>query len=376
MAQQSFIWPLPRLLRILLGLSLGLVITAMGASVLLEWKPKALVETPIFGPSPKTSPQGHKGPAQLDLLTWNIGYAGLEAAADAFTDGGRQVGAASKQTVLQNLDAIISVIQAQDSDVILLQEVDDKAKRTFNIDQVTQISKALPDYRWARARNFLSPFVPVPLRNPLGRVQSGLLSLSRVGLRQALRHQLPGDYKWPVRVFHLKRCLHELRFPASDGKDWVILNLHLSAFDQGGFLRLQQMNYLRELMLKLAKQGQHVVVGGDWNQAFPGLNEDSFSYRDKKPAWFQLAPSDWTPAGWHWVFDPTIPSLRANNKPYIAGENFVTTVDGWLIGPDLKADQVACLDLGYSNSDHNPVRARVSLVAAAPSDPTGPKIKR
>lgn len=360
----SFCQRLRRPLLGLLLLSLTLAVTAWGATVLLEWKPKPLVECNIHL-ARELSASATTAPNSLDLLSWNIGYAGLDAQADAFMDGGKQVGAASPERVRENLSAVKTYLHKQNPDVILLQEVDDRAKRTFNIDQVQDITASLPKYAWTRARNFLSPFVPVPVTRPLGRVQSGLLSLSRYAISHALRHQLPGDYNWPVRVFHLKRCLQELRFKAADGHDWVIINLHLSAFDKGGFLRRQQMQYLRGLILKIARQGHHVVVGGDWNQAFPGLTPSSFTYSDAQPGWFQLADADWTPKGWHWFYDAKHASLRATNKPYRRGENFLTTVDGWLLSPDLQAQAAHCENLDFANSDHNPVQIRVSLPASS-----------
>jgi endonuclease/exonuclease/phosphatase family metal-dependent hydrolase len=244
---------------------------------------------------------------------------------------------------------------------MLLQEVDLDASRTFGIDQVSAIAKVLPEHFHARAINFKVPWIPYPLLTPIGRVNSGLHSLSRFKLSKAVRHQLPGDYPWPVRVFHLKRCLHELRFPASDAKDWVVLHLHLSAFDAGGHLRKQQMAYLRELILKLEGEGQHVIVGGDWNQAFPGVGDHHFPHQAKIPDWFQKAPADWAPEGWKWVFDEKVPSLRATNKPYVPGENFVTSVDGFLVSPEIEVQKVECVDLGFVHADHQPVRIRVSL---------------
>ena len=360
MSEKSFRQRLRQAMLALLLFATALAILAWSATMLLEWKPKALIETTVHNPlAPVQKPA--TAPDSLRLVSWNIGYAGLDAKADAFMDGGQQVGAASKERVRANLDAIKEYLHAQDADVILLQEVDDRAKRTFYIDQVEDISTSFPDYYWTRARNFLTPFVPVPISRPLGRVQSGLLSMSRFSLKRALRHQLPGDYNWPVRVFHLKRCLHELRIKAADGQDWVIINLHLSAFDKGGFLRTQQMQYLRDLMLKISAQRDHVIVGGDWNQAFPGLTPTSFSYSDAQPGWLQMAAEDWTPKGWHWHYDRQQASLRATNKPYRQGENFITSVDGWLLSPELQGENTHCTDLDFANSDHNPVQIKVSL---------------
>jgi len=357
--------------RWLVGALLTLVAIALlllGGLILFEWRPPPLLETSIHGGTADAPP----APAVLEVISFNIGYAGLGKEADFFMDGGKQVRPASSAVVQRNLDGVLAYLGKIDPDLLLLQEVDRKAKRSYGIDQVKAIAETRPSFFRSRANNFWVRYVPVPPRDPIGPVNSGLLALSRFKLSKALRHQLPGDYAWPVRVFHLKRCLHELRFPAPDGKDWVVLHLHLSAFDKGGTLRKQQMTYLKALLLQLEGEGHHVIVGGDWNQAPPGLDGQSFPHQAEIPDWFQLAPEGWTPPGWNWAYDAESPSLRANNEPYVPGRNFVATVDGFLLSPELAVQEVKCVDLGFVHSDHQPVHLRVSLAAAASAPSSAP----
>jgi len=100
-------------------------------------------------------------------------------------------------------------------------------------------------------------------------------------------------------------------------------------------------------------------VGGDWNQAFPGVPE--YPHQAQLPTWLQHVPDGWTPEGWTWAFDPATPSLRATNRPYEPGVSFVTTVDGFLLGPDVRLVSVSTGDLGFEHSDHHPVRVEVTL---------------
>jgi hypothetical protein len=79
------------------------------------------------------------------------------------------------------------------------------------------------------------------------------------------------------------------------------------------------------------------------------------------PGWFQRAPEAWTPPGFHWAFDPAVPSLRATDRPYAPGETFLTTVDGFLLGPDVALLSVRTEDLGFGPSDHHPVTMEVEL---------------
>ncbi len=355
-----------RILVVVLALLGLLLVTGLGVLLLFEWRPEALMETPVMGRgAPPDRP-----PHALSLLSWNVGYAGLGREADFFMDGGEQVRPPDQATVRRNLSAVAGYLEENPADVILLQEVDSDASRTFGIDQVKELTGILPGHFHSRAINFKVPWIPYPLLRPIGRVESGLVSFSRYPVIRAVRHQLPGSYSWPVRVFHLKRCLHELRLPAPDGRDWVLLNLHLSVFDRGGELRRQQMRYLKELMLRRHQEGHHVIAGGDWNQAPPGVDARSFSCQDEAPAWFRQVPGDWTPAGWQWACDRSTPSLRATNRPYVAGENFITVVDAFLVGPEIQIRSVRTTDLGFEHTDHHPVRLEVALPSGgSPPDP-------
>jgi endonuclease/exonuclease/phosphatase family metal-dependent hydrolase len=346
--------------RVFLGVGLALLtllLLLLGALLLLEWRPEPVLQTPVEGPAGLSG----AAPDRLSLLSWNLGYAGLDAGADFFMDGGTQVRARSETMVLDNLAAQGSFLQAHAADLVLLQEVDRDSSRTFGIDELIPLTQALPEHAWSFAPNYKSPWVPYPLFAPVGRVESGLLSLSRYRLTGAQRLQLPGAFPWPVRVFHLKRCLHELRLPAADGKDWVIVHLHLSTFDRGGSLRRQELDFLRERLLDHVRQGHHVIAAGDWNHALPGVAERGFPGTDPTPDWFMSLDPEWTPPDFRWAYDPATPSLRATNRPYSPGTSFLTIVDGFLVGPGVIIASAKTTDLGFAHSDHQPVRLEVSL---------------
>lgn len=346
--------------RALLWISLALLSLLVGGVLLLlaiEWRPAPVLDTPVEGRAAQEAPA-----SSLRLLTWNIGYAGLDAGADFFMDGGRMVRAGSEERVRENLAGIRQVLGRHAAyDLVLLQEVDRDSSRTFGIDEAKEIVADLPGFAWSFSPNYRARWVPWPLLDPIGRVESGLLSLSRRALSSARRLQLPGAFPWPVRVFHLKRCLHELRFPASDGRDWVVINLHLSTFDREGRLRRQEMAFLRQHLARLAQEGAHVIAAGDFNQVFPGVDETSFGHTDPVPDWRIAVDPGWLPPGFRWAFDGTRPSLRATNRPWRPGVNFTTVIDGFLLGPGVEAGEVRTLDLDFRHSDHHPVLLEVRL---------------
>ena len=58
------------------------------------------------------------------LMTWNIGFAGLDAETDFFMDGGKDVLPVNKARVDQNIDGIRETINKISPDFAFFQEVD------------------------------------------------------------------------------------------------------------------------------------------------------------------------------------------------------------------------------------------------------------
>ena len=88
------------------------------------------------------------------------------------------------------------------------------------------------------AYNFNSQYVPYPIPQ-IGHVESGLLTLTNNEINYSERVKLPCPFSWPVRIVNLKRCLMVDRSPVYDaqgndtGKELVLINLHLEAYDSG-----------------------------------------------------------------------------------------------------------------------------------------------
>lgn len=130
----------------------------------------------------------------------------------------------NQKQVEKNLHGIGKFLSASDADVYFLQEVDLDSKRSFHINQ--------QDF-YAFGRNFLCDFVPYPLP-PIGKVDSGILTLTGLQTSSSSRISLPESFSWPVKTCNLKRCMLETRVPL-EGTDaeLVLLNFHLEAYDSG-----------------------------------------------------------------------------------------------------------------------------------------------
>ena len=205
------------------------------------------------------------------IVTMNVGYGGLGRNRDFFMDGGEDVMPESKGEVEQNLSGILSALHSQKADLVLLQEVDLSSKRSFHINEA-EVFRAGLSMGKAFAYNFKAPFVPYPIPF-IGKVESGLLSLSNLKVEEAWRVSLPNAHSWPIRLANLKRALLVQRLPI-DGSDQslVLINLHLEAYTTDE-QRQKQLDTLFSLMEAEYKQGNYVIAGGDFNANFPGAED-------------------------------------------------------------------------------------------------------
>ena len=142
----------------------------------------------------------------LSVLTWNIGYGGLGAEADFVLDGGTMGRPRAAADVEENLEGIREVVESSAANVLLLQEVDLRATRSYRTNEVEMLRGLRPGNAAWFALNYRAIFVPYPLSSPLGAVKSGLLTLSEYEAASVDRLQLPGSYSWPLNLFYPTRC--------------------------------------------------------------------------------------------------------------------------------------------------------------------------
>lgn len=353
----------------LLGVLLAIVFAFagfLGWLTMTEFNPAPIealdpIQTEAQGVIPKD--------ATLNILSWNIGYAGLGAGSDFFMDGGENARSADEKTVNRYLDGINAVTSSDDYDLVMLQEVDTDSSRTYGIDEAEALSYGTAFH----ALNFSCPFVPNPntiFYNAIGKVNSGLLTLSNFEVDKAERISLPCPFSWPLRIANLKRCLLVTYIPIEGtDKKLVLVNLHLEAYDDGEG-KLQQTQQLRDFIQSEYEKGNYVIAGGDFNQVFPGS-------LDRYP---NTHPDLWEPGvlennllpegdGWAFVYDVSTPTCRLLNQPYDPTDVKNTqyyVIDGFIISPNVQLEAVQTLDLAFANSDHNPVQIRVTLREETP----------
>lgn len=170
-----------------------------------------------------------------------------------------------------------------------------------------------------------------------------------------MRHQFPGGEAWPRQLAELDRCYIESRMPVEGGKELVLINSHFSAYDKGGLVRKVQLAYMRDHMIEEYKKGNYVIVGGDWNHALPGTDPKLFKWEGEVLGWCVPIPEDFTPEGFKWAVDKSVPSVRNNDKAYQKDISFVAVIDGLVVSPNVDIQKAIGHNLDFKNSDHNPV---------------------
>ena len=296
---------------------------------------------------------------QIKLLIWNIGYAGLDASMDFFYDGGEQM-RPDKEGVKRNMEGINSTLAPYKGfDFIMLQEVDQNSKRSYHINEYQIIKDQFKDYNSSFGMNYEVGFVPIPLTEPMGKVKSGLMTLSLPCPGSVERHSFPGNYSWPMKLFMLDRCFLVNRYQVSNQKELVLINTHNSAYDDGS-LRTQQMSYLSDYLLSEYEKGNYVIVGGDWNQTPYGLEPQLPSHRfDTEDLIF--IEKDYPAPGWNWAYDTSLPTNRRVATTYDKSSSLTTVIDCFLASPNVELSEVKTIDLNFQYSDHQPVQLQARL---------------
>jgi len=326
-----------------------------------EFKPKSREQIKIQGSASKTLSKGDT----FSIITWNVGYAALGENVDFFYDGGKMIYGDEKPVVLKNISSIENQIEKDDCDVVFLQEVDVKSKRSHFINQLKYLAENLAGYNYSHATNYKVLFVPIPMP-PLGKVNCGISTFSAYQFTDAERIALPCPFTYPMRLFNLKRALLVNRVKIADSdKELVLVNLHLEAYDSGEG-KIAQTKMLKELLESEVAKGNYVIAGGDFNQTFSGTDASKYPHLEASP-WepLYIDESEFSDS-LQFVADSRVPTCRSLQYVYANADKSPEAfqyymLDGFIISSNLELNYAETKDLGFVNSDHNPVKINVTI---------------
>ena len=348
-----------KVLTIVFTAILGAFLILVSYLTITEFKPNTVEQLIVESKGEKTLQINDS----ISVLTWNIGYGALGDNADFFMDGGKMVYTSDAKRVQENIDAINKEITSLNPDVIMLQEVDINSKRSNHINEREMISNEQVDYCHTFANNFKVNYVPYPLPT-IGKVDSGLLTLSKYQVSESERRALPCPFNYPVRIANLKRCLLVNRVPVEKSdKELVLVNLHLEAYDDGKG-KIEQTRMLKEYLQQEVDKGNYVIAAGDFNQVFSGIDENLYPIINED--YWKPGVIDTTEFGddLHFEVDGRVPSCRLLNEPYDYDnkDNFQHyLIDGYIVSSNIEVEFVETLNLKFKNADHNPVLLKLKL---------------
>ncbi|MBR4761346.1 MAG: endonuclease [Clostridia bacterium] len=350
-----------KIFRVVLCLVLAVVIFAAGLLGFLsitEYKPADRESVDIEGSAAGEVETGK----EISLLTFNIGYGALGDNADFFMDGGTGVYTADEERVNKNLNGILDTVKSLNPDIVFFQEIDKSSSRSYKINEYEKFTGVLKDYCCSFANNFKVAYLPYPIP-PIGKVDSGIATLSRYAAKEAERVQLPIPFSWPMRMANLKRCVLVTRIPVKNSdKELVLFNLHLEAYDSGEG-KIAQTKMLATLLKAETDKGNYVIAGGDFNQIFSTADKTAYPVNEGM----------WTPGeidaaafgdGFKFLMDESVPSCRSLDKALSGADkdNFqYYLIDGFIVSDNINVDLLKTQDLGFVCSDHNPVLLNITL---------------
>ena len=353
---------LSRILKVIGILLLIAVLLAAGLVAFLSITEYRPAEREAVSPTaPFTMSAAIEWDKELTLMTWNVGYGALGSNADFFMDGGRSVYTAEPFRVSANLTGMVNAMREADPDFLLLQEADVSSWRSRGVDEPRYFLENLGDRQLTYAPNFMVEFLPYPIP-PIGKVHSGVATLSKYRSASSERVQLPVPFGWPMRLANLKRCLLIDRIPIENSdKQLVLINLHLEAYDDGEG-NAAQLEALLDVMEQEAANGNFVIAGGDFNRMFSTVDPALWPHHEG--LWECKTIDVGAFGGWQCLMDPSVPTCRSLYKPIDNADRQdfqYYMLDGFIVSDNVRVNLVKTLDKGFTSSDHNPVLLKFEL---------------
>lgn len=329
---------------------------------------------------------------ELTITSFNIGFGAYSDEYSFFMDKGyledgtvvkgKYGKAISYDDALNNTNGCIEYAKNLDSDFYLFQEVDRDSDRCYHINQEDKIYENFSSMDSTYAINFHSAYLFYPFNDPHGKSTAGIVTLSSYKINEAVRKRYTISDGF-AKYFDLDRCFSINRLSVENGKELIIINSHMSAYDEGGVIRNKQLHELHDFMTSETEKGNYVICGGDFNHDLLTNNPneiyenkytiENFPFKDmikqKRPDRINYMYDENKES----VIDSSFtiyagdnePSCRGCEIPWERGYNFVTAVDGFITSSNIEVSNVVTTKVGengFEFSDHQPVTLTFKLV--------------
>lgn len=328
---------------------------------------------------------------ELTLTSYNIGFGAYSQDYSFFldesytVDGIHNVGqygkAKSKEEVLFNTNGAINIIKTINPDFAIFQEVDTDSTRSHHVNQYEMIKDGFKNYDASFASNFHTVFLPYPLHDMHGASNAGLVTVSSFNMIKSTRKQLEiaSDLS---KLFDLDRCYTISEFATSNDKTLVIVNINMSAYDDGG-IRDAQLKQLNDYLESINDSEHYVIIGGDYNHDIVTYNP-MYDYNDenvvfseykafRKPEWLAYFFNSDGTSKVHNAYcvyaSINAPTNRDASVPWQKGKTYASTIDGFIVSKNIEVVSVETIVTSNGNkgvdhfaySDHDPVLLKFIL---------------
>ena len=308
---------------------------------------------------------------EYSISTYNIGFGAYAQDFSFFMDKGETLDgkklqgtgsvAKNEQTVNNNTNGAIETIKSQNVDFAFFQEVDVKATRSYKVNQYKAIQSNFENMASSISMNFHSAYLFYPLTSPHGKTDAGIVTLSKYKIDSAVRRSLPVDESFPTKFFDLDRCFQVTRLKVQDSdKELVLINIHMSAYDEGGKIRTKQLKMLNDILASEKQKDNYVIVGGDFNHDIAG-SIGLWQTNRKKPDWVFVLGADDLTDGYRWVSSTNAPTCRSTDTKYIKNESYLVVLDGFICSQNIESIDIHNIDTDFMYSDHNPAKMTFKL---------------
>ncbi len=301
---------------------------------------------------------------EYSAVTYNLGFGAYTPDFSFFMDGGKSSWAKSKESVLETIQGAGDLTKSFEPDFILFQEVDLNSTRSYHVNEYQLLKDTFSNYTSVFAQNYDSAFLFYPFYQPHGKSQSGLALFSKYPITDSVRRSLPIATSFQ-KFLDLDRCYSISRIPVETGKEFVVFELHASAYGNSDKIREEQISMLCSDMQKEYQNGNYILCGGDFNHDLKASEDSS----DTCESWAYPFPRSALPE--HFSFgidsfseteiDEMWNSSRNADTEYIPGKTYTVTLDGFILSDNLECTFYENINTGYSYSDHDPVYLKFKL---------------
>lgn len=214
-------------------------------------------------------------PDTLDVITWNLKFGGGRI--DFYTDCYGERVYMEKEEVIDNLESIANQINEIDPDILFVQEIDVKSKRSAYINQVQWLLNHTVFNYATYSPEWKGDYV---IMNGVQRVNSGNAILSKWELTGSERLTLPessSDSK-AEEYFALENCVLISRLNIDDTTSLVLLSTNLLKYADSE-TKEKQLIRIESQLENIETEESSFIIGGTFN-SLPPNSVKTFDFDD------------------------------------------------------------------------------------------------